>query len=213
MLWYHSDDPNTLKMDEDFIFGSHLLVASVVEKGARNRFVYLPGIAIGERDLPWVEIDTGVWHDAGPGKRIEMEADLARTPVLARGGAILVLGGPCSSTIYDGVASRTVRIFPSPSSASSGHTGSFALIEDDGRSNDHLAEGKYTEIELSFKAHGDEVEVRSTVVHGQYALPYDYIEWELPKGDSRKLVLGAGMERWAGVEGSKRFCTTAPRIR
>lgn len=206
LLWHHSDDPMTLTIDEDFLFGSHILVASVVEKAATSRSVYLPGIANdGEKDLQWVEIDTGVWHDARGGRTIEMDAPLSRTPVLARGGAILVLGGHCTSTIYDGVSSRTVLVFPSPSHATSGHSGTFTLIEDDGRSNAHLAEGKFTELELSFCVVGERVEVASDVLQDGYPLPYEYIAWELPKGDSRQLILGEGMELWEGDD--ERFCT------
>lgn len=210
LLWHHSDDPTTLKMDEAFLFGSHFLVACVVEKGATNRSVYLPGIANdGERDLWWAELDTGVWHSARAGRWIEMDAPLSRTPVLARGGAILVLGGACHSTIHDGAGSRTVLVFSAPSSATSGLSGSFTLIEDDGKSNAHLDEGRFTEIELSFKVVGETVEVGWKLVHGDYPLPYTYIAWELPKGDMRQLVLGAGMEA-ADSEGDEAFCMKAP---
>ncbi|KAI5476387.1 hypothetical protein MNV49_007765, partial [Pseudohyphozyma bogoriensis] len=63
LLWYHSDDINTLKLDEEFIFGDKVLVAPVTEKGATTRVVYLPAIANdGEEGLEWCELDTGKWH-------------------------------------------------------------------------------------------------------------------------------------------------------
>lgn len=74
LLWHHSIDPRTLKIDEDFLFGSHVLVASVVVKGARKRQVYLPGRTnAGETGLQWCQLDTGIWHDAGEkGRSVEL---------------------------------------------------------------------------------------------------------------------------------------------
>lgn len=77
LLWHHSVDPLTLKMDEEFLFGSHVLVASVVEKGATTRRLYLPGVTNdGETELQWCELDTGVWHHAGEGRFVELGAFL-----------------------------------------------------------------------------------------------------------------------------------------
>lgn len=65
LLWHHSDDPATLRLDEEFLFGSHVLVAPVTEKGATFRSIYLPSIANdGETQLQWCELDTGIWHAA-----------------------------------------------------------------------------------------------------------------------------------------------------
>ena len=63
MMWYHSDDPVTLALDEQFIFGSHVLVAPVVKKLSRNRQVYLPSVMNGDASqLWWCEYETGIWH-------------------------------------------------------------------------------------------------------------------------------------------------------
>ncbi|ORY92423.1 glycosyl hydrolases family 31-domain-containing protein [Leucosporidium creatinivorum] len=74
LLWHHSVDPSTLKMDEDFLFGSHVLVASVTEKGATFKTVYLPAQANdGDKDLQWCELDTGIWHSTdGEGRFVEL---------------------------------------------------------------------------------------------------------------------------------------------
>lgn len=64
MLWYHANDEKTLRLDEEFIFGSHILVASVTTKGAITRSIYLPMISNdGETDLNWCELDTGIWRE------------------------------------------------------------------------------------------------------------------------------------------------------
>jgi alpha-glucosidase len=72
LLWHHSVDPVTLQLDEEFLFGSHVLVAPVTTKGATTRRVYLPAQANdGESALQWCELDTGVWH-AGKGDFVEL---------------------------------------------------------------------------------------------------------------------------------------------
>ncbi|TDL29099.1 hypothetical protein BD410DRAFT_3704 [Rickenella mellea] len=206
ILWHHSCDPVTLHLDEEFIFGSHVLVACATEKGVTNRPVYLPSSSNnGEDGLHWCELDTGKWH-AGEGKFVVLDAPLERTPVLVRAGGIIVLGGPCEKNVYDGVHQRTALIFPSPATSSksakpdtkrSGMSGSFTLIEDDGRTNDHTDKGVYTELELTFAVvdggNGEEViEVDCAVVKGGYKLPYDAIWFELPLGDEREVRAAKG---------------------
>jgi alpha-glucosidase len=74
LLWFHSDDPVTLHLDEEFIFGSHVLVAPVIEKGSRRRLVYLPGsVNGGDMQVQWCELDTGKWH-VGEGNFVELGA-------------------------------------------------------------------------------------------------------------------------------------------
>ncbi|KAJ6489585.1 glycosyl hydrolases family 31-domain-containing protein [Mycena vitilis] len=198
LLWHHSVDPATLELDEEFLFGSHVLVATVTSKGATTRRFYLPAEANdGEKALQWCELDTGVWH-AGGGAFIELDAPLERTPTLVRAGGVLILGGACARNIYDGVTSRTALLFPAPTGASAG---SFTLIEDDGVSNDHTGKGVYTELVVSFNATGAEVVVNYEVVHGAYKLPYDVIWVKLPVGDKRRIVIQDGKMERRGEKG------------
>jgi alpha-glucosidase len=195
MLWYHSADHQTLQLDTQFIFGSHILVAPVLENGARSKRVYMPTSSSDEASRGgrtwWCEIDTGIWHyayDSEIGRWVTigendsslwsiseyilidacpnvLDAPLNRTPVLVRGGAIVVYGGLCTNGIADGRNVREAVIFAVPSVDTStsiddsrnttpiprnGTTGTFTLIEDDGFSNDHTRHG-YTEINLSFR--------------------------------------------------------------
>lgn len=63
MFWHHSSDPKTLALDEQFLFGSHALVAPVLAFGDRKKRVYLPSGVDGSKDKPeWCELDTGRWH-------------------------------------------------------------------------------------------------------------------------------------------------------
>jgi alpha-glucosidase (family GH31 glycosyl hydrolase) len=68
--------------DRQYLWGRDLLVAPVVEKGARNRRVYLP---------------RGVWFDfwteerVEGGREIERRVDLQTMPLYVRAGAVIPL--------------------------------------------------------------------------------------------------------------------------
>ncbi|KAG8682651.1 hypothetical protein FRC08_014823 [Ceratobasidium sp. 394] len=101
---------------------------------------------------------------------------------------ILILGNKCTGTVYDGDTLRVAHIFPSPSPNKPGTTGCFALVEDDGKTNAHVNEGIYTELEVSFKVEGEgQVEVDVKVLHNAYVVPYDVIWFVLPVGDTREM--------------------------
>jgi alpha-glucosidase len=80
-LWWGTPEDRALRDCEDaFLLGDSLLVAPVLEPGARRRTVFLP---------------RGRWYDTtteeayqGPG-HVRIDAPLGRIPVLARAGAVL----------------------------------------------------------------------------------------------------------------------------
>ena len=118
-MWLHyPDDPEAVKLGNQYLWGRDLLIAPVVEKGAKQRRVYLP---------------VGNWYDwwtgdkfTGP-KWIEREVDLATMPIYARTGAIIPLDPVRQFTGGATEGPTTVRVFP-------GANGSFALYDDDGQS-------------------------------------------------------------------------------
>lgn len=84
MAMQYPKDPETWKLDDQFMLGDELLVAPLAD-GARRRPVYLPmGI--------WTELGAGQAHQGR--RRVELEA-LADAPiVLARNGAIVPFEEP-----------------------------------------------------------------------------------------------------------------------
>ena len=78
-------DPETWTITDQFLFGGDLLVAPVVEPGARSRSVYLPA------GQTWTELATGTVHEGG--RRVDVEAPLEVIPVFARGAACADLIG------------------------------------------------------------------------------------------------------------------------
>ncbi|AXK37602.1 glycosyl hydrolase [Streptomyces armeniacus] len=84
LWWQHSRDRALRDCDDAFLLGDALLVAPVLEKGARRRTVRLP---------------RGRWYDTATGQayegpaRAELDAPLGRIPVLARAGAAIPVVG------------------------------------------------------------------------------------------------------------------------
>jgi alpha-D-xyloside xylohydrolase len=72
-------DPGAWRSEDEFLFGPDLLIAPVLEPGARVREVYLPP------GRTWVEAGTGDSRDGGVTVRVEVSPD--RIPVFVSEGA------------------------------------------------------------------------------------------------------------------------------
>ncbi|WP_125776471.1 TIM-barrel domain-containing protein [Antribacter gilvus] len=73
------DDPDAWDVGDQFLFGPDLLVAPVLEPGARVRRVYLP------RGATWTSVSTGERHGGG---WIEEDAPLDSMPLFVRDAAL-----------------------------------------------------------------------------------------------------------------------------
>jgi alpha-D-xyloside xylohydrolase len=79
------DDPTCWDVADEYLFGPDLLVAPVVEPGARSRRVYLPAGAT------WTEMASGTRHEGG--RWVDVDAPLDVIPVLLRDGSHAELVG------------------------------------------------------------------------------------------------------------------------
>ncbi|MBI4662689.1 MAG: DUF5110 domain-containing protein [Verrucomicrobia bacterium] len=118
-LWLHyPDDAEAVKLGNEYLWGRDLLLAPVVEKGAKVRRLYLTA---------------GTWYDWWTGERhigprwIERPVDLATLPLYARAGAIIPLDPVRQHTSQPVAEPTTLRVYP-------GSDGAFTLYDDDGES-------------------------------------------------------------------------------
>jgi alpha-glucosidase/alpha-D-xyloside xylohydrolase len=118
-LWLHyPNDPEAVKLGDEYLWGRDLLVAPVVEKGTKVRRLYLPA---------------GTWYDWWTGERVvgprwlQRPVDLATLPLYARAGAVIVLDPVRQFTAQPVTDPTTLRVFP-------GANGTFTLYDDDGQS-------------------------------------------------------------------------------
>ncbi len=118
-LWLHyPDDPEAVKLGDEYLWGRDLLVAPVVAKGAKARRLYLPA---------------GTWYDWWTGEKVtgprwlERPVDLVTLPLYARAGAIIPLDPVRQFTAQSVTDPTVLRVFP-------GEGGEFTLYDDDGQS-------------------------------------------------------------------------------
>ena len=159
VLAYQSD-PRTAVLDDQFLLGSDLLVAPVLEPGVSGRRVYLPA---------------GVWVDFRTGERLAgsrdiwADAPLDRIPLYVKAGSVLPMQPVIQHTDEPIPGTLTLRVYPG--------TGESLLYEDDGRSLAYRAgDSRLTR----FAVRGDltwvDVAVRA---QGAYASPRTRLRWEV----------------------------------
>ncbi|TCJ13338.1 glycoside hydrolase family 31 protein [Flaviaesturariibacter flavus] len=150
LYFYNPTDTAAQRVEDEYYWGPSILVAPVLEKGARSRSVYLPA---------------GQWLDANArllegGRRIEVPLTLDRIPVFVKAGSIVpgresVQGeklGPKGMEKTDDLAggSHTLLYVPGPA-------GTFDWYLDDGESKNALSAGKHTLVRCNAQAEGNRI--------------------------------------------------------
>ncbi|MHA7775418.1 glycoside hydrolase family 31 protein [Roseibium sp. M-1] len=125
----HPNDAASREAEFDFLLGRDLLVATVVEEGARTRRVTLPANREG-----WWDFDGMKWHEGG--QVIEVPVSLETIPLFVRGGTVLPMAAANlrSDPSLDTV--RSWRIYPQPENCPDWQS---QFYDDDGDSVDALA--------------------------------------------------------------------------
>jgi alpha-glucosidase len=175
MVYEFQHDPRTHTESFDFLVGSHLLVASVLEPDATTRDVYLP------TNTGWYDFYTGDFYTGG--ETITLHAPIERLPLLVREGGILPMGKTMQHVGAEPDDERRVYLYPYRGDGQS----AFVLYEDDGVSFDYR-QGGFTEIVLGIQSSSDAIEL-TVDVRGSYTLPYSEISFILPSGETRLLSI------------------------
>jgi alpha-glucosidase len=167
-------DASTFEENDDFLIGRDLLVASVVEKGQREREVYLPDNATG-----WVNFYSGEWFRGG--QRILLPAALDRLPLMVRGGSAL----PCSARLahcdVELDTQRSLQVFPLPGAGKA----SGSLFEDDGESHD-WQQGMALWLAWDIEYTDQRINLRFTR-RGEYRPRWRGLNVVLPVGETREV--------------------------
>lgn len=171
------DDP-ACYADENltFMFGPAVLVANVVEKGAKTRKIYLPAGAT------WYDMNDNLRAYAG-GQTIEVPVDLGSIPMFLRGSAVFV-----TSEDVKHIESDTLRHLDLLIAAETDT--SFVLYDDDGHTEQYK-QGNFSRTAITVTA-GD----RTTIAFrktGSYADTVDSL--------TLRLVSKAKGAYWVTVDG------------
>ncbi|HVN05443.1 MAG TPA: TIM-barrel domain-containing protein, partial [Bryobacteraceae bacterium] len=118
LLLNYQTDANTLDIDDEFMVGSDLLAAPILQPGSTSRRLYLP-------EGNWVDYWTGA-QIAG-GRMIRVDAPLETVPLYVRGGAIIPMGPEMSYVSEKPADPLTFEIYPDAQGQAA-----VTLYEDDG---------------------------------------------------------------------------------
>jgi len=176
LVYQYPEDENCHTESFDFMLGADLLVASVLEPGARLRRIYLP------RGEHWVDIHTGTCYAGG--QTIELPAPLERIPVLAVGGSVIPQGKAMRFIGEQPDDLRALHLYPHKEE---GQRTSY-LVEDDGLSNGYQR-GEYTELYFTLTSTSQNLHLEIRYGHHGYRLPYEKLEVVLPPGETRSLQI------------------------
>ena len=174
-------DPRTFDDCDDFMLGPNLLVASVVEPGARRRRVYLPA-----GPSRWFDFWTG--RACAGGRDIDAPAPLHLVPLFVPAGAMIPFTDSNAFDALHDEPSRQLRIFPSAGDGES----AFVLYEDDGISR-RYEDGEFAEIRFELRSTPRSIELRAQR-SGSYPVTAP-IRVVLTAAERRRLALrGQGVE-------------------
>jgi alpha-D-xyloside xylohydrolase len=109
-------DPQVATIRDQYMLGSALLVAPVLEQGATHRQVYLPA------GSDWYDWWTNEKHAGG--SWIDADAPIQHIPLFVRAGSIIPLGADVQNTSTRQPL-REIRVYP-------GADASFTIFDDDG---------------------------------------------------------------------------------
>lgn len=158
----YQDDENVYDIDDQYLFGSNLLVAPVTTKGARTRVVYLP---------------KGTWYDYWTGEKykgrqyLNVVTPLEKLPIYVKAGGIIPKRNRIEQVGEQPADTLTLEVFPEEES-------SFEIYDDDGKSKDYM-EGEYAITRIMSSAGEKQTQISISAPRGQYEIPERFYRLEI----------------------------------
>ena len=138
-LWLHyPDDSVATARGDEYLFGREILVAPVLERGARTRILC---ICLVERGTT-----SGIRSASKAAGSSIRRVDLETTPLYVRAGAVIAMG-PVNSRMSPQNVTAPITLWIHP-----GADGASSLYEDDGESFDYRV-GEFMRIHLTWSDH------------------------------------------------------------
>ncbi len=180
----HEHDAQTFRECDEFMLGRDLLVASVVEPGARTRTLWLPA-----NDHGWYDFHTGSWYAGG--QQVTLDAPLERLPLLVRAGAGLPLSERIRHVDAQRDNTRELKLFPVPGNGQA----SGLVFEDDGESWGYQ-DGNALWVNWQMRCTAEAIHLTFTTT-SDYRPAWTSMSVTLPPGETRRLVInGEVTDRW-----------------
>lgn len=182
----HENDANTYAETDDYLFGKDLLIASVVEKGQRQREVYLP-----QNNAGWYDFYGQTYYQAG--QTIHVGAPLERIPLFVKAGAVIPMSGRMAYSNPQADAIRELAIYPLKQSGEI----QTSIYDDDGLTYGYK-NGEYLQLNITLRSTQEAVYL-DIQKQGHWKPAYQVIKLTLPTNETRQLIVN-GTEFKKGTE-------------
>jgi oligosaccharide 4-alpha-D-glucosyltransferase len=176
LFYQNSIDSNLYKTDNEFMWGESMLVAPVLEKGQKEKKIYLPA---GE----WYK-----WHtdEKTMGAQwINESLSLEYIPVFVKEGSFIPIFQPQkdveNTKDYTG-NSLTIKYYPSS------HKSEYTFFDDDGKSANSLKNGNYELIHFEGMHNQKNIRIRIYKGNGKILQPRKLL-LKLPEGFAMKTAM------------------------
>jgi alpha-D-xyloside xylohydrolase len=127
-------DKNVININDEYLFGSSLLINPVSEMNATNRKVYLP------KGSGWYDLYSGKYFEGG--QTINADAPYSRIPVFVKEGSVIPAGPALQYTSQKQADTITLFVY-------TGRNTSFTLYEDDDTTYNY-EKGMYSTIKCNY---------------------------------------------------------------
>jgi alpha-D-xyloside xylohydrolase len=127
-------DKNVININDEYLFGSSLLINPVSEMNATNRKVYLP------KGSGWYDLYSGKYFEGG--QTINADAPYSRIPVFVKEGSVIPAGPALQYTSQKQADTITLFVY-------TGRNTSFTLYEDDDTTYNY-EKGMYATIKCNY---------------------------------------------------------------
>jgi oligosaccharide 4-alpha-D-glucosyltransferase len=142
-FYSYPDDTIAVKIEDEYLWGSEMIVAPIIVKGQQERKIYLP-------EGRWVDFHFGTVYQ---GKQwIDYPVTIEQIPVFVRSGSFIPIAGPLKTTDNYKSDTFTVNYYPDGKSE-------FTQYEDDGLDNMAMSDGKFELIHYT----GDQSGAKTTI--------------------------------------------------
>ncbi|MGC4375347.1 glycoside hydrolase family 31 protein [Fictibacillus sp. Mic-4] len=152
LLMEYADDENVLNLSDQFMLGSTVMIAPILQPGTSHRVVYLP-------EGNWIDYWTDERYEGG-GHRL-YKASLETLPIFIKEGAILPHGTAKQST-SDPETKMTFHIYGTPDGKSE-----YCLYEDDGETF-AFEKGEYFELKIGCSFNKDLIKIDMENTSGRF---------------------------------------------
>jgi len=188
LVYEFQDDEKVYDTSFDYMFGRDILVANVLEKGAKTRSVYLP------KGTKWYRWDNNFECFEG-GQTIEFPVDIKSIPMFLREGAIVPMAtNKFMSMEGDHMTGLHLTVVPGERT--------YELYEDDGVTNDYK-KGGYRKTTISMS--GDSVVKLDFASEGEYADTVETVTVEMVKKERSPFWVALGGEKLEHYLNRKKF--------